>query len=66
MNQIKCAICKKRIKDFDRYLVIGYGISWPQYSLCSKCGAPIAVLLEQHGLISFTEANDISWNANQK
>lgn len=64
MPTIKCAICKKRIEDFDQYVVIGYGLPLPQYSLCAICAGPITAFLEAHGLISFTEAKGISWDTN--
>jgi hypothetical protein len=58
-----CAICKKPIEDYDMLVVVGLGIPLPQYSLCSKCGSPIASYLEANGLSNFTKANAISWNA---
>lgn len=45
-----CSICKKQIKDFDQFLVIGYGSPQPLYTLCSQCGMPVIDLLERHGL----------------
>jgi hypothetical protein len=61
MNPTKCALCKKTIKDFDHYLTIGYGIPLPLYSICDRCGKPIIVFLEAHGLTSFTDQQGISW-----
>jgi hypothetical protein len=61
MNSIDCAVCKKRIKDFDHYLVVGYGIPLPQYSICQSCAKPVILFLEQHRLISFTDSRGISW-----
>jgi hypothetical protein len=56
-------ICKKIIKDFDCYIVIGYGIPLPQYSMCSDCASPVITFLETHGLRSFTDEQSFSWNA---
>ena len=64
MNPTKCAICKKTIRDFDHYLAIGYGIPLPLYSICDNCGSPVIAFLEEHGLLSFTDQQGISWKAN--
>jgi len=62
MKLTQCDICKRGITDFDNQIVIGYGISEIQYSLCPSCARPIIEFLERHSLPSFPNANGFSWN----
>jgi hypothetical protein len=64
MKSIKCDVCKRRIKDFDHYVEVGYGIPLPQYTICEECAGPIIDFLEAHGLQSFSDKQGISWSAN--
>jgi hypothetical protein len=50
-----CAICKRPITDFDRFVTVGYGLPEPMYTLCPGCAAPVTRLLDEHGLRRFSE-----------
>lgn len=49
MREIKCDLCKKKVKE--KPVIAGRGIlDWVE--LCEKCGAPILEFLKKNKLIS--------------
>ena len=49
MREIKCDLCKKKVKE--KPVIAGRGIlDWVE--LCEKCGAPVLEFLKRNKLIS--------------